>query len=140
MLEEIIGLSRAIAANPALLPWNPMYKIALMGQQIGKETKDAQGVDWNRVERGFIPTRYEFDPQTSEPYARAIMTMEFWKSLDQHHDYDQANLSADAASALASLAYLLEETRWSGFLGTTWSEIRENLVTSYRQAGVPLAL
>ncbi|USJ28599.1 hypothetical protein [Ensifer adhaerens] len=117
-----------------------MHKIAEMAQQIGRENNDAEGVDWNRVERGFIPSQYEFDPQSAVPFVRAMRTMEFWRNLQQHDEYDRTNLSVDVATALAGLAYLLEQTRWQGFLGTSWSEVRDNLISAYREAGVRLAV
>ncbi|NTI46091.1 hypothetical protein G6L94_31095 [Agrobacterium rhizogenes] len=139
VIQEITALSNAVRANPVALAWHPMFKIALMTQQVAKDNKDAPAVDWNRVERGFIP--YQHDPELADqdPFVRAMRTMDLWKQ-PEHPRYNVANVSVDIASSLASLAYLLEQTRWSGFLGTSWKEVKDNILAAYREAGVRLPL
>ncbi len=139
VIQEIKALSKAVKANPAALPWHPMFKIAEMAQQVTSETKDTPGVDWNLVERGFIPYRHDLGLTELDQPARAMKTMNFWRR-PEHPGYDVANVSIDIASSLASLAYLLEQTKWPGFLGTTWKEVKDNVLTAYRDVGVTLAL
>lgn len=138
-IQEITDLANAVKANPVRLRWHPMAKIALMAQQIAKESKDVPEVDWNRVERGFIPYHHDLNLASEDPFVRAMETMDFWKQPD-HPGYDVANVSIDIASSLASLAYLLEQTQWPGFLGTTWSEVKNNVLAAYREAKVTLSL